>query len=166
MKPSLIVYYSLTGNVADTVQKIAKEIDADTLELFPKAAYPDEGVRKFLWGGKSAVMGEEPTLEPYEFDGEKYDRIIFASPVWAGTFAPPLRTFIRANREALAGRIYAAVLCHGGAGADLALKKLRQELGLGQWQASVVLVDPKDRPSEENEQRLKAFYKELEFMAY
>ena len=165
MNPSLIVYYSLTGNVADTVQKVAKEIGADTLELLPKEAYPDQGVRKFLWGGKAAVMGEDPTLEPYEFDREKYDRIIFASPVWAGTFAPPLRSFIRKERDAIAGRTYAAILCCGGSG-EKALERLRTELGLGQWQASVALVDPKDRPSEENEQKLKAFYDALDFMAY
>ena len=74
MKPSLIVYYSLTGNVADTAERIAQKIDADLLRLQPKEDYPAEGVRKFLWGGKSAVMGEEPPLEPYEFNAENYDR--------------------------------------------------------------------------------------------
>ena len=28
-------------------------------------AYPTKGFRKFLWGGKSAVMAEKPKLLPF-----------------------------------------------------------------------------------------------------
>ncbi|MBR1929909.1 MAG: hypothetical protein IJ833_00290 [Lachnospiraceae bacterium] len=44
-------------------------------------------------------MGETPALQPYEFNIEKYDRIIFGTPVWASTFVPPLRTFINDNPD-------------------------------------------------------------------
>lgn len=96
-----IVYYSMSGNTAYVAEKIAEEIKAsgevDIIRIEPKKVYPDKGAKKFFWGGKSAVMGEAPALQPYEFNIEKYDRIIFGTPVWASTFVPPLRTFIQVN---------------------------------------------------------------------
>lgn len=96
-----IVYYSMSGNTKYVANKIADGIKAsgevDIIRIEPRKAYPDKGAKKFIWGGKSAVMGEAPALQPYEFNIEKYDRMIFGTPVWASTFAPPLRTFINEN---------------------------------------------------------------------
>ena len=89
-----IVYYSMSGNTKYVADKIADGIknsgEVDIIRIEPKKAYPDKGAKKFFWGGKSAVMGETPALQPYEFNLEKYDRIIFGTPVWASTFVPPL----------------------------------------------------------------------------
>ncbi|ETP71201.1 hypothetical protein UYO_2851 [Lachnospiraceae bacterium JC7] len=48
-----------------------------------------------------AHMAEKPELEAYDLDVSAYDEIIFGFPVWAGTFTPPLRTFILENKENL-----------------------------------------------------------------
>ena len=152
-----IVYYSMGGNVKFASHEIARLLEADLIELVPQKEYPDRGVRKFLWGGKSAVMGERPALEPYEFDPEKYGRVIFATPVWASTFAPPIRTFIDENREALAKMKLAAVVCFAGSGADRALVKLKDELDISAFEESLVLVDPKDKPTTEKMRQIEDF---------
>ena len=92
-----IVYYSMSGNTKFVADKIAEKIGADVIRLEPVEAYPDKGIRKFFWGGKSAVMEEKPELVEYEFDAGQYDMIIFGTPVWASNFVPPLRTFIEAK---------------------------------------------------------------------
>ena len=74
-----IVYYSLNGNSEMVAEKLAAKLDADVIKLEPDKAYPDKGAKKFLWGGKSAVMGEQPVLKPYEFDADKYDKLILGS---------------------------------------------------------------------------------------
>ena len=94
---TLIVYYTLEGNTHYAAKKIASLLDADVLRVKPVKTYPRKGFRKFLWGGKSAVMAETPELEPYTFDASAYDRIVFGFPVWAGNVTPPLRTFIKEN---------------------------------------------------------------------
>lgn len=98
-----IVYYSMSGNTKYVADKIADGIkdlgEVDIIKIEPKKAFPDKGAKKFFWGGKSAVMGETPALEPYEFSIEKYDRIIFGTPVWASTFVYPFRTFINENPD-------------------------------------------------------------------
>ena len=106
---TLIVYYSLEGNTGYAAKKIASGIGADTLEIRPVKGYPTGGFRKFLWGGKSAVMAETPKLEPYDVDLSGYDRIIFGFPVWAGNITPPIRTFIKEND--LTGKEIAAFAC-------------------------------------------------------
>ena len=37
------------------------------------------------------------------------------------------------------------------------LEKLRAELGVASLEAQAVLIDPKDKPSKENEEKLRAF---------
>ena len=150
-----IVYYSMSGNTAFAARRIAELLRADLIEIKPEKAYPDKGFRKFLWGGKSAVMAETPTLAPFEFKAEKYEQIIFGFPVWAGTLTPPLRTFIRDND--LGGKRVAAFACQSGNGAEKAFGKLKEALGVDTLEAELVLIDPKDRPDPSSEEKIRAF---------
>ena len=141
---TLIVYYTLEGNTHYAAKKIASLLDADMLRIKPVKTYPRKGFRKFLWGGKSAVMAEKPALEPYTFDASAYDRIVFGFPVWAGNVTPPLRTFIKEND--LSGKRFAAFACQSGAGAEKAFEKLKTALGIRELDAELVLIDPKTKP--------------------
>ena len=117
-----IVYYSMTGNTKFVADKIAERIEADIIRIEPVKAYPDQGAKKFIWGGKSAVVGEKPELQPYEFNVEDYDSIILGTPVWASNFAPPIRTFIKENL-AIQEKKLAVFTCFSGGGADKAIEK-------------------------------------------
>ena len=161
---TLIVYYTLEGNTHYAAKKIASLLDADVLRVKPVKTYPRKGFRKFLWGGKSAVMAETPELEPYTFDASAYDRIVFGSaydrivfgfPVWAGNVTPPLRTFIKEND--LSGKRFAAFACQSGAGAEKAFEKLKTALGIQELDAELVLVDPKTKPDPINEKKISGF---------
>ena len=156
-----IVYYSMSGNTAETAGKLAGALGADLIEIKPEKAYPDKGIRKFLWGGMKAVMAETPALQPYEFRAEEYDRIVIGFPVWASNMAPPLRTFVKDNGAALADKKIAAFACQGGSGAEKALAKLAECLGREKLEASMILNDPKVRPSEENGQKIREFAEKL-----
>ena len=152
---TLIVYYTLEGNTHYAAKKIASLLDADMLRIKPVQTYPRKGFRKFLWGGKSAVMAETPELEPYTFDASAYDRIVFGFPVWAGNVTPPLRTFIKEND--LSGKRFAAFACQSGAGAEKAFEKLKTALGIRELDAELVLIDPKTKPDPINEKKISGF---------
>ena len=152
---TLIVYYTLEGNTHYAAKKIASQLDADVLRIKPVKTYPRKGFRKFLWGGKSAVMAETPELEPYTFDASAYDRIVFGFPVWAGNVTPPLRTFIKEND--LSGKRFAAFACQSGAGAEKAFEKLKTALGIRELDAELVLIDPKAKPDPKNEKKISGF---------
>ena len=42
---TLIVYYSLEGNTKWAAEKLVARLDADTLRLVPRTAYPDKGFK-------------------------------------------------------------------------------------------------------------------------
>ena len=156
---TVIVYYSLEGNTAWAAERIAAGTGAELLRIEPVKAYPDSGFRKFFWGGKSAVMAETPKLLPYAFDATAYDRIVFGFPVWASNVTPPIRTFVKENR--LHGKRIAAFACQSGSGAEKAFDRLKTALGIDALEAELILIDPRSRPSEENERRLRTFCEKL-----
>lgn len=156
---TVIVYYSLEGFTKGWAEKIAAETGADLLALHPVKTYPNSGAKKFLWGGKSALMGEKPKLQPYIFDADKYDRVIIASPVWASSPTPPIRSFIDENKDALSGKSVGAIVTYMGGGADKALKKLTKLLG-AEPQPQVILTDI-DEKKTENEQLAAGFIRQL-----
>ena len=155
-----IVYYSMSGNTKYVADKIADKVktseEVDIIRIEPKKAYPDKGAKKFFWGGKSAVMGETPALQPYEFNIEKYDRIIFGTPVWASTFVPPLRTFINDHPDVKDKKI-AVFTCFSGGGADKAIDKMKKYIGIEKFEAELILIDPKDRVKEEDDEKIAEF---------
>ena len=157
----LIVYFSLEGNTEYIADELAKTLPADKLKLVPKKTLHTSGFGKFFWNGKSAVMAEKPELESYDVDLSAYDQIIFGFPVWAGTFTPPLRTFIVENKEALSNKSIAAFACQSGAGAEKAFVKLQECLGIDGFVETAIFVDPKEKPSEENALKLNVFAKKL-----
>lgn len=155
---SAIVYYSMSGNTDYAARQISERTGADIIRISPRKAYPEKGFSKFFWGGKSAVMSEAPELLPYSFQAESYDKVIIGMPVWAGKLTPPLRTFINENREALKDkRILVFVCCSGGTtGAVKAGESVYSMLGINSPHTDItVLIDPKDKPSEENSQRIE-----------
>lgn len=152
-----IVYYSMSGNVKSVAEKLSVTLNADMIEIKPVKAFPDKGFGKFFWGGKSAVMGETPDLEPYCFNADEYETVIIGSPIWASNFAPPVRTFLCDNRDVLKGKKLAAFFCQSGNGADKAEKKMCALLGVDSLSASLVLIDPLTKTDFEYEAKIKAF---------
>ena len=157
-----IVYYSQSGNADFVANGIAKHLDADLIRIEPSKAYPDKGFKKFFWGGKSAVMGETPKLIPYKFDAKKYDTVILGYPVWASTFAPPIRTFVADNKEALQSKKIAAFATSSGGAAEKSFVKLTALLKTENLAATLSLVDPLVKPSDDNLTAIEAFCKQLE----
>ena len=70
--------------------------------------------------------------------------------------SPPLRTFVEDNRAALQDKRLAAFFCCSG-GPGKVLEKFRAFLVPGCSQQEIILIDPKDKPSSENENKIVAF---------
>ena len=158
---TLIVYFSLEGNTEYAALEISNKLRSDMVRLVPKKAYSDKGFSKFFWGGKSAVMAEKPELEKVNIDLDDYDQIVFGFPVWAGTFTPPLRTFVLANKEALLGKRLSAFACQSGSGAEKALAKFADCIGIEGFFATAIFIDPKSKPSQANTLAIEEFCQKL-----
>lgn len=154
-----IVYFSLEGNTKFVAEKMATELGADLIQLVPVNEYPTGKVSKYFWGGKSATFRETPKLEPYEFDASKYDLVVLGTPIWAGTYTPPLRTFLRANK--LAKKNVALFACCSGGSTDKCFEDLRKELANCTVLSTLRVVDPIKNNGSSQDEIIAEFCKEL-----
>ena len=150
-----IVYYSMHGNVRYVSEKVATELGADLIELKPVKAYPDKGAMQFIWGGSAVTFKKKPDLEPYSFNAADYDLVIIGTPVWASNFTPPLRTFFENND--LTGKKIAVIATSGGGNSVKCLEAIKEAAKADTLAATLSLIDPKDKPSEDSEKQIKGF---------
>lgn len=102
-----IVFFSQSGNIELIVKHIGERLNSDVTELVPIKEYPSTGFAKYFHGGRGVVFKDRPALKTYD-KSLNYDLIILASPVWAGSFVPPMRTFLTEN--SLSGKNVAFVV--------------------------------------------------------
>ncbi len=141
---TLVVFFSLDGNTRFIAEHIAEAIDANIVSLNTKKKYPTKGFKKYFCGGKDVLFGEKPPLANGHIDWEGYDTIIIGSPVWAGSYAPPVKTFL--SDHPIAGKRVAVFACHGGGGAEKCLERMKTALSNNQYVGEIDFVDPKKNP--------------------
>lgn len=90
----LVMYYSFEGNTKKIAELIGNCIGADVEEIKPKQELKSRGFLKYLWGGRQVIMGTKPELMPINKDINDYDLVFVGTPIWAGTYAPPIKTLI------------------------------------------------------------------------
>lgn len=119
MADTLIVFYSLEGNVDFVARALAKELGADLCRLETEKEYPKKGLLKFFHGGKDAVAGLKPALKTALPDTAPYAKVVIAAPVWAGKPAAPINTFL--EQADLSGKKVFAFTSSAGGNGDKAL---------------------------------------------
>lgn len=138
---TLVVYFSFDGNTKFIAEKIAESLSADIIELKTSKKYPTEGFRKYFWGGKSVIFGEKPKLTNERIDLDLYETIIIGTPVWAASFAPPIKSFI--SQYKIQGKRIALFASHGGGGAEKCFIKLKEALPGNKFIGEKDYVEPK-----------------------
>ena len=125
-----LYYYSYEGFTDRLMQVIegelrAKIATADHLyreRLVPIDEKQRSGMAKYLWGGREALMGHRPRLEPMEKAPAPHSILVIAGPIWAFTYPPPLGSFIETYD--LSTNRLALLLTHEG-GPGQAMDKLQ-----------------------------------------
>jgi flavodoxin len=94
MKKAIIIYYSHDGNTKKIAEAMAAHLHVDSMEIKPTDERKAKGFGKYFWGGYQVVMGKIPELEPLEKDISSYDMVFLGTPIWAGTYSPPIKTLL------------------------------------------------------------------------
>jgi flavodoxin len=108
----LIVYYSHSGVTKGIAEKLQAKLGGVLHRVEPATAYPSDNdtfraqARKEVDDGvKLELKGEMPNFE-------NFDLVLVGGPVWFGTMAPPLSSFLaKANLE---GKVVAPFWTFGG----------------------------------------------------
>ncbi|MDR0732137.1 MAG: NAD(P)H-dependent oxidoreductase [Treponema sp.] len=155
---TLIVYYSYTGNSGLVAGVLQNALKAETLELKLADDGERKGLAKYLWGGKMVFSRAKPPLKPYRADWENYDLIIIGGPVWAGSPAPALLTFL--DETGIRGKKVVLFCCHRG-GKGKALDKLKALLPGNTFAGERDFVIPRGANQSEALESVRAWAKTL-----
>lgn len=95
MADILCVYYSRTGKTRATMEAVAKELEADLVEITD--GVDRKGLGGFLRSGFDAVRKSTRYLEPFTTPKpvKDYDLVIVGTPVWAGRCSSIVREFLK-----------------------------------------------------------------------
>lgn len=122
MKP-LVLCYSFTGNTKKICGKLTKTLGADFVEI--KEITHRNKFSAFTSGLFKAIKRQTSDIRPVHTDIERYDCLIVATPVWAGSVTPAMNDFLR-EYEIYGKKVY-GLLVYGSNPKDAA-KMLREEI--------------------------------------
>ena len=118
----LVLYYSQTGNTKAVATEIANRLSADIEEIVPVELYDGDFQATIERGKKELDEGAFPEIQPVKADLAKYDVIFIGYPVWFGTYAPPVITFL--NNADLSGKKIVPFCTFGSGGLESSMKDL------------------------------------------
>ena len=111
-----VVYYSQSkvGNTATVAKWIAKHTGGELVPIEAVEAYPDSYGDTLKAAEKDMEDGGPRAIKPVpSLDG--YDVVFIGSPIWYGTYAPPVAEFFKTH--SFAGKTVVPFCTHGGGGA-------------------------------------------------
>lgn len=118
----LVLYYSQTGNTKAVAEEIANKLGADIEEITMVDPYDSDfqaTIDRCLKEREQEIL---PTINPVKADLANYDVIFLGYPVWFGTYAPPVITFL--NDADLSGKKIVPFCTFGSGGLESSVKDL------------------------------------------
>ena len=140
MDKTLLLYYTFEGNTGFAAEQLAADMELTAEQLIAENEPPRRGLGKFLRGGASALMRSDPALFPLYNDPDKFDRVILAFPVWAGTYPPAVAAMIK--KYPFAGKKLYIVACSASGRAEGAIDAAAAALGDNELCGSLSLTEP------------------------
>lgn len=122
---TLVVYYSLTGKTEIVAQTLARELGAD-LRRVEDVEQPTVNWWFIASAGFAALRGAESPIKPVDTSLQGYERVFVGSPVWGGSPATAINTFIA--RTDFSGKTVIPFMTMGGDDAAGALRKLGERI--------------------------------------
>lgn len=113
-----VVYFSWSpsGNTRFAAKTIAEKASADIYEIKPEKPYNSDYSACCDEANPECRQKTLRAIKPLAIDLAKYDVVFVGTPNWWGTMAPPARTWVVNNADALKGKTVCLFQTHGGGG--------------------------------------------------
>ena len=118
----LVLYYSQTSNTKAVAQEIATRLGADIEEIVAVNPYDGDFQATIERGKKELDEGIYPEIQPLKADIANYDVVFIGYPIWFGTYAPPVITWL--NQVDLSGKKVVPFCTFGSGGLESSIKDL------------------------------------------
>lgn len=120
----LVLYYSQTSNTKAVATEIATRLGADIEEIVPTIPYDEDFQATIERCKQDREQGVATEIQPLAADIAKYDVVFLGYPVWFGTYAPPVITFL--NQVDLSGKKVVPFCTFGSGGLESSMKDLAE----------------------------------------
>lgn len=123
-KRTLIVFYSYSGNTKKVAEQLKSLTNADIVELELETPYSttESELREQL--KKETADNILPTLKTTVPNLNQYNVILLGSPIWGGTIARPVMSFLKNNN--LSGKVIAPFATYGSKGLGNAVAAIQE----------------------------------------
>ena len=118
----LVLYYSQTSNTKAVATEIATKLNADIEEIVAVNPYDGDFQATIDRCIVEREQGTVTEIKPLAADIANYDVIFIGYPVWFGTYAPPVATFL-ANTD-LSGKKIVPFCTFGSGGLESSVKDM------------------------------------------
>ena len=122
---TLVLYYSLTSNTKAVAEEIANRLGADIEEIACVNPYDTNFQACIQRCMQEREQGVTPDIQTVKADLSQYDIIFLGYPVWFGTYAPPVATFL--NIVDLCGKKIVPFCTFGSGGLESSIADLKAE---------------------------------------
>jgi flavodoxin len=110
----LVVFFSQTGGTASLAKQIQKIVGGDIQEILTVTPYPSSYTEVCDIGKKEIKNRELRPIKTKFPNISSYTTVFIGSPIWWGTLAPPVATFL--SECNLSGKTIVPFCTHGGGG--------------------------------------------------
>lgn len=121
----LVLYYSQTSNTKAVAECIADYLNADIEAIEAVIPYDSDYKSTIERSRKEREAGITPEINPVKADIAKYDVIFLGYPIWFGTYAPPIATWL--NQVDLSGKLVVPFCTFGSGGLESSVMILKQK---------------------------------------
>ena len=118
----LVLYYSQTSNTEQVANEIASRLNADKEAIVAVNPYDGDFHATIERCMQEREQGVLPEIQPVAANLDDYDVIFLGYPVWFGTFAPPVITWL--NNVDLRGKTIVPFCTFGSGGLDSSTRDL------------------------------------------
>lgn len=120
----LVLYYSQTGATRTVATELQAQLGADIEEIVAEQPYDGDFQATIQRCQQEKAEGKLPEIKPIEADLSQYDVIFLGYPVWFGTYAPPVETFI--TNTDLSGKTIVTFCTFGSGGLNTSTANLKE----------------------------------------
>ena len=125
----LVLYASRTSNTERVAQLIQTTLDCDILEIEPETPY-DIDYNTMLERSREELtaisQGNYPPVKTSVESFDDYDIVFVGYPIWYGSMATPVQTFLHEHASRLAGKRIALFATSGSSGISASVSETRK----------------------------------------
>ncbi|AVK62524.1 flavodoxin [Lactobacillus sp. CBA3605] len=125
---SIVIYFSRSGSTELLASKIAKQTDADLLEIVVSKPYPGNYQKTLARANSERESQDFPELHMQVPSLKQYDTVYLGYPIWAMTLSHPMTAFLIKNGNQLTDKKIAPFMTEGGYGQGDSVDRIKSIL--------------------------------------